>query len=106
MKILSKPIFWGLVLIFGGVLFLLQNLGVFQGSDLFWGVSLGIAGLLFLGVFFGDRQQWWALIPGMVLLAVGSLILLTSFAPGFDEAMGGLLILGGIGFGVFFVIPG
>ena len=77
MKILSNRIFWGLVLILGGVLFLLQNLGIFQGSDLFWGVSLGIAGMLFLGVFFGDRQQWWALIPGMVLFAVGSLILLT-----------------------------
>ena len=103
MKILSKPIFWGLVLIFGGVLFLLQNLGVFKGSDLFWGVSLGIAGLLFLGVFFGDRQQWWALIPGMVLLAVGSLILLTSFVPGFNDALGGLVILGGIGLSFIFV---
>src|SRR4030066_1832594 len=103
MKILSKPIFWGLVLIFGGVLFLLQNLGVFKGSDLFWGVSLGIAGLLFLGVFFGDRQQWWALIPGIVLLAVGSLILLTSFVPGFNEILGGMVILGGIGLCFLFV---
>jgi hypothetical protein len=103
MKILSSRIFWGLVLILGGVLFLLQNLEVFQGGDLFWGVSLAVAGLLFLGVFFGDRQQWWALVPGMVLLAVGSLILLTSFVPGFDEAMGGLLILGGIGLGFIFV---
>ena len=103
MKILSSRIFWGLVLILGGVLFLLQNLRVFQGGDLFWGVSFGVAGLLFLGVFFGDRQQWWALIPGMLLLAVGSLILLTSFAPGFDEAMGGLIILGGIGLSFIFV---
>lgn len=103
MKILANRIFWGLVLILGGVLFLLQNLGIFQGGDLFWGVCLGVAGLLFLGVFFGDRQQWWALIPGMVLLAIGSLILLTSFVPGFNEGLGGLIILGGIGLSFIFV---
>lgn len=97
MKILSSRIFWGCVLILAGLLFLLQNLGVFQGSDLFWGVSIAIAGLLFLGVFLGDRQQWWAFIPGMILLAIGSLILLTSFVPEFNEELGGMVFLGGIG---------
>jgi hypothetical protein len=103
MKILTSKIFWGVVLILGGVLFLLQNLGIFQGGTLFWGVSILIAGLLFLGVFLGDRQQWWALIPGMILLAIGVMILLAEFVPEFNEALGGLVILGGIGLSFFFV---
>lgn len=103
MKILASRVFWGLVLIVGGILFLLQNVGVFQGSDLFWGACLGLAGALFIGFFVGDRQQWWALIPGMILLATGSLILLTSFVPGFNDSLGGLIILGGIGLGFLFV---
>lgn len=103
MKILANRLFWGIVLILGGILFLLQNLGIFQGSDLFWGVSLAVAGILFLGVFYGDRQHWWALIPGMVLLSIGVLILLSAFVPGFDEGLGGLIILAGIGLGFIFV---
>lgn len=97
MKILSSRIFWGIVLIIGGVLFLLQNQGIFQGSDLFWGATLVIAGLLFIGVYLGERKQWWALIPGIVLLALGSLILLSGFAPGFNNNLGGFILLGGIG---------
>lgn len=103
MKILSSRTFWGILLILGGVLFLLQNLGVFQGGDLFWGICLGIAGLLFLGFYIGDRQQWWALIPGIVLIAVGILVLLSSFVPGFNDTLGGTIILGGIGLSFLFV---
>lgn len=103
MKILASRVFWGLILILGGILFLLENLGIFEGSALFWGVSLAIAGILFIGVFIGDRQQWWALIPGMVLLPVGILILLSSFMPGFNEGIGGLIIMAGMGLGFIFV---
>lgn len=103
MKILSSRVFWGIVLLVGGMLFLLQNLGIFQGGDLFWGVSLVVIGLLFLGFYLGDRQQWWALIPGIVLIAAGILILLTSFVPGFNDQVAGLLILGGIGLSLLLV---
>ena len=48
LKWLSSQVFWGIMLIVGGVLFLLQNLNVFQGGELFWGVAMGIVGVLFL----------------------------------------------------------
>jgi hypothetical protein len=103
MKLLANRLFWGAMLIVGGVLFLLENLGVFEGGELFWGVILFIAGVLFLGVYFGERRQWWALIPGMVLLSIGALILLSTFIPGFNEALGGMLLLVGMGLGFIFV---
>jgi hypothetical protein len=96
-KWLSSQVFWGLLLIVGGVLFLLQNLGVFQGGELFWGLVMGILGLLFLGTYLGNREHWWALIPGVILLALALLLGLTVFAPGFDETLAGVIVLGGIG---------
>lgn len=63
----------GLVLIGLGVLFLLINLGVLQAlAPPLWAVVFFAGGLAFLAVFTRDRQQWWALIPGFALLALGA----------------------------------
>jgi hypothetical protein len=97
MKILTSRIFWGLLLILGGVLFLLQNLNVFEGGALFWMIVLAFLGVLFIAVFVSNRLNWWALIPGIILIAVAILIGLTTYVEGFNENLGGAIVLGGIG---------
>jgi hypothetical protein len=93
----SLWIFWGLLLILAGVLFLLDSMNVIGIGDVIWGVLLGVGGLAFLSVYFAWRTNWWALIPGFVLLAIGLLILLEQFLPGGVGAWGGSIVLGGIG---------
>jgi hypothetical protein len=97
MKLLSSRLLWGLVLVVGGVLLLLDTFGIFKGGALFWTIVSGIAGLLFISLYFANHEQWWALIPGIIFLAVSATIGLNSFLPGFsDTNLGGTIILGGI----------
>lgn len=53
---------WGILLIVGGLLFLLQNVGVFRGlTALVWVALFGAAGLFFLYLFLNNRTtSWWA----------------------------------------------
>lgn len=84
----------GALLIVLGLLFLLQNFGVFGGlENVIWLVLFGAGGLAFLWVFFSNQEHWWAIIPGFTLLGLALLI-------GFGErlgAWGGALFLGAIG---------
>jgi len=93
----SLWIFWGLLLVVTGVLFLLDSMNVINIGEVIWGVLFGVGGLAFLTVYFSWRENWWALIPGFVLLAIGSLILLERTLPGGLGNWGGSLVLGGIG---------
>ncbi len=97
MKWLESRILWGSLLILGGVLFLLQNLSLIQFGGFFWSIPFVLGAVFFLSIFFVDRENWWALVPGIVLLSIGLLIALSYLAPGFVEMWGGSLILGGIG---------
>ena len=97
MRWLASRIFWGILLIAGGIVFLLQNLNLIALGDLFWAVVFGFVGLSFLTVFLGDRQQWWSLIPAFVLLAIGVIILIDYAFPGISDQLGGMIFLGGIG---------
>ena len=94
---LGSRILWGSLLILAGVMFLLQNLGVFRFGDLFWGVLFILGGGAFLAVILQDQAQWWAIIPGLSLLGIGALIFLTVLAPGLMGVLGGTLVLGSIG---------
>jgi hypothetical protein len=94
---LGSRILWGSLLILAGLMFLLQNLGVFRFGDLFWGVLFILGGGAFLTIFLQDRAQWWAIIPGFTLLGIGVIIGLTVLAPGFMAIIGGSIVLGSIG---------
>ncbi|MGE5602393.1 MAG: hypothetical protein ACM30E_05055 [Nitrososphaerales archaeon] len=93
----------GALLVALGVLFLLQNFGVFATVvNLVWLVLFAAGGLAFLYVFAANQQQWWAVIPGFVLLGLAVLI-------GFGDRLGNwgpALFLGSIGlaFWVIFVV--
>lgn len=98
LKVLSSRLFWGLLLVIGGTLLLLDTFGVFKGGALFWTIVSAIAGVLFISLYVANHDLWWALIPGVIFLGVSASIGLDAFLPGFKEAnLGGTIILGGIG---------
>ena len=97
-------IVFGIVLIAAGGLFLLENLGVFHGGiNLLWVVILGGAGITSLYLFANNRNNWWALIPGSTLLAIALSIALDVISPKMSNALGGGIVLGGIGLGFWLI---
>jgi hypothetical protein len=97
MRWLGSRVFWGAILTLGGVLFLLQNLNVFHFGDLFWVVLFGLLGVYILTYFFANRANWWALIPGIILIDLAVLIGLSLFLPGSNSVWSGSFFLAGIG---------
>jgi len=104
MKKLDARVLFGLLLIVGGLLLLLQN---FWGPGgllaLVWAFLFGAAGAAFFFVFFTNRAHWWAVIPGCALLGIAALIALDQIAPQVADALGGVLFLGGMGLGFWVV---
>lgn len=72
--------------------------GALQGS-----IFLGGLGLGFLGVYLFRREHWWALIPGGVLLVLGTLPIVSEVHWASDWIP--LIFFGGIG-GVFLLLYG
>jgi hypothetical protein len=100
MNSLRSRSFWGVVFVFGGILFLLQSLGVLKGGDLFWGLLFLVVGVLFLSAFWTNHSQWWYLIPGMLFLGIGAGLLSATFLPEkISNPLEGMLVLGGLGIG-------
>ncbi len=96
----------GVLLVTLGIFFLLQNFGFLgAASDLLWAVPVGLGSLAFFWVFFNDRRQWWALIPGFVLLGVAGTLLLGNLG-GAMASWAASALLGAIGlaFAVIFLI--
>jgi hypothetical protein len=88
----------GILLIVVGALLLLQNFGVLGiVVALVWALLFAAGGLVFLYMFLTNRANWWAIIPGFALLGLAALIFLDEFFPGFGDALGGAIFLGGLG---------
>lgn len=88
---------WGIILLLVGLAFLLWNFGVFAGLS---GVAepviaglFALAGLGFLAAYLVKRHEWWRIIPGFMLLAVGGIIFLTTRAVA-DIWLGAVLLVG------------
>lgn len=104
MKLISSRTFWGVVFIFGGILFLLQQLNVLKGGDLFWGLMFGLAGVLFLSSFWGNRSQWWFIIPGMLFLGIAAGLLSQALLPAKTaDVLNGIFVLGALGIGFWLI---
>lgn len=97
MSALNSRIFWGILLVLGGIFFLLENLGVFPVGNLIWSLLFLVAGLSFLYIVVRDQHKWWAVIPGLVLVSLSATIALGELAPTFSNQYGGALFLAGMG---------
>lgn len=88
----------GILLIAGGILFLLQNMGIIrQGGDLFWTLVFLAAAAVFGYMYWTDRSQWWPLIPGLAFLGIAVTIFLGWALPAVGEAWGGAFFLAAMG---------
>lgn len=96
---------WGVLLIIAGIVFFLQNLGIFAGFGSLLATGLfGLGGLAFVYLFLGNRgQMWWAAIPGFTLLGLAAVTFLDQFGPGFLHWVSGPLFLASIGIGFVMV---
>jgi len=90
-------ILWGLLLITLGALFLSQNFGLLPELDFIWPFVFGAVGIGFLVVFALNREQWWALIPGFVLLGLAALTGIELLRLDVPDDWGGAFFLGMIG---------
>jgi len=73
----TAPLIWGGLLVLIGLLLLAENLGWLGSLKApSWSLILGAMGMFFLLTYVSDRKQWWALIPGLVLVGVAAAIFL------------------------------
>lgn len=103
LKWLESRILWGSLLILGGVLFLLQNLGLFNLGGIFWGLLFALAGVFFLSIFIQNQTNWWSIIPGFALMGIAAQIVLDQLAPQIANDIGGSIVLGATGLSFLFV---
>ncbi len=70
-----SSLIWGGLLVILGLGFLAENLDLLGDWNMPVGsLVLGAISLMFLAIFAGDREQWWALIPGLVVLGVAAAV--------------------------------
>jgi hypothetical protein len=102
----TRRIFFGAALILLGGLFLVQQLLhlQFHVGSVIVAMIFSLAGLAFLYVLSTNRDNWWAAIPGMVLLGLGVLIATSEFFPTFAGYFGGTIFLGFIGLAFLLVL--
>lgn len=98
MRRIDLRIVFGIMLILGGVLALMETMGYLENaSDIFWSGVFIVSGLVFLALLFGGH--WWSAFPGFILIALGTLIIL----PDSLEDFGGAIFLGGIALSFWYV---
>jgi hypothetical protein len=93
----------GLFFLLIGAGSLFSNLGFLSLEGLIWPAFLAGGGLIFLFFFISSRSNWWAAIPGCVLLSIGVTAALPWVAPGFESRLGGPIVLAGISLGFWLV---
>jgi hypothetical protein len=96
MNTYRQGVFLGAALIAAGILFLFSNLGYFNIGGPLVGALFCLAGLYFLNMLREYPDKWWAVIPGVILLDLGMLIVLSTVFPFQMSRVGGAFFLGGI----------
>lgn len=95
MRIWRSRTVWGILLVVMGTLFLLESLRILALGGA-WAVLFIAAGLTFGYTFVESRHNWWAAIPGMTLLSIGTLIGIDAVFPRLGDLIGGSIVLGGL----------
>lgn len=99
----NSRLVWGSLLVVAGLVFLLDNLGLLRVGDIFWGIVLAVGAVAFLVDFFSDRTHWWSLVPGVTLLGLSSLVVISRLAPAAGSVWGGAIFLGSMGLAFYLV---
>ena len=103
MKILTSRMVWGLLLVAGGILFLLENLNILEIADFFWAVLFAIGSVSFFSVYFTNRLHWWALIPATILADLALVVVLGLFGGALGDTWSGPIFLAGLAVAFFLV---
>jgi len=84
----------GGLLVFGGLLALLDTVGIIRNAGgIFWGLIWGAVGAFFVYLLLQDRvRNWWAAFPGFTFLGMA----LSSFLPNALDGLSGLVFFAGI----------
>jgi hypothetical protein len=94
----------GIVLITAGVIFLLSNIGVFRlNLEMLVGPLMALGGLVFLVVFITNTDEWWALIPGFVLIGIGINTFMGQWMGTGDGRISSAIFLGFVGLPFFLI---
>lgn len=106
MKTINWKMIVGIGLLLLGSLTLLDAFNLIPGIENLWTWMIAavfcLAGAVFLYALILDRQEnWWAVIPGMVLLGLGLTIVASSFR--WLDNLSGSIFLGSIGAAFWFV---
>ena len=104
MKRFDWNILWGILLVLGGIVFLMDNLNLIDVetllsglAPLLWVFIFGLVGAGFLLYFLSSRSDWWAAIPGFTLLGLSFLIGYEELFPRAFGNFGPAVFLGSIG---------
>jgi hypothetical protein len=100
---MNRKFLIGVFFLIAGLATLFANLGYFSIGMLFGPALIAGGGLIFLYFFAVSRSNWWAAIPGSVLLSIGITAALPWVAPGFEGRLGGPVVLAGISLGFWLV---
>lgn len=94
----------GILLVAAGVIFLLDNLGLIMLDwETLIGPMFGIGGLVFLMVFILNTDDWWALIPGFILMGIGIIIFMDDNMQAVADRWSGAVFLGFLGLAFFLI---
>ena len=100
MKRYDPRLWLGVLLVLGGILALLDTMGIISNAGgIFGGLIWGAAALVFLYMLINDRQSWWAAFPAFTLLGLSA----QSFLPDSLSQFDGLVFFAGISLGFWWV---
>lgn len=100
MRRYDPRLLFGVLLVLGGLLSLLDAMGVISnGGGIFWGLIFAAGGLIFLYMLINNRENWWAAFPAFTLLGLAA----SSFLPESLSPFDGLVFFAGISLAFWWV---